>query len=248
MSFQIEIPYLFKYNTMTSISRENHNIADLKIKNQAEDLVNNNQVSDIDQKLAEISLNKATEYIFDSSIFKSIKPENFLEKYNKFELVHDINADMFYFNIGDGLIMRPLKRDDYDRNYMGLLAQLTKTGSVDKIKFEKRFDQMRSCKGTYYTCVIVDQVKDRIAGSITHVYEQKFFRDTGARGRIEDVVVDEEYRGKKLSKMLLDVATQMSKELGCYKLSLECFDDLKKLYGQYGLELEDKQNYLCRRF
>jgi len=85
-------------------------------------------------------------------------------------------------------------------------------------------------------------------GSITHVFERKFFRNTGARGRIEDVVVHEEYRGKKLSKILLDVSVQLSQELGCYKLSLECFDELKKLYCQFGFQLEDKQNYLCRRF
>ncbi len=233
---------------MTNVDSGKHNITDLKIKNQADDLANNNRISSIDQKLTLMSLTKPVEYIFDSSVFKKIKPENFLEKYNKFELVHDSDADLLYFNLGDNLIMRPLKRDDYDRNYMDLLGQLTKTGDVDKNKFQKRFDQMSSCKGTYYTVVIVDQVKNKIVGTITHVYEQKFFRDTGARGRIEDVVVDESYRGKKLSKMLLDVACQLSKELGCYKLSLECFDELKKLYSQYGMQLEDKQNYLCRRF
>ena len=61
-------------------------------------------------------------------------------------------------------------------------------------------------------------------------------------------LVDEKYRGKKLSKLLLDVAIQLSKLLGCYKLSLECKDHLLKLYQQFGFSLEEHQNYLCQRF
>lgn len=186
-------------------------------------------------------------YMFDSSIFTNIKPEEFIGKYNKFELVQDKTTSQYYFDLGDDLVMRPMRRDDYGRNYLGMLSQLTKIGDISQEQFEKRFDQMQACMGTYYTFVIVDVAKDKIAGSITHVYEQKFFRNTGARGRIEDVVVDAAYRGKKLSKMLLDVAGQLSVQLGCYKLSLECEDELKKLYMQFGFKLEDRQNYLCRR-
>jgi len=225
---------------MTSIEKLDQKIGNLKLQKQAEDLANNNKIES----------KKPDDYLFDSSVFKDINQELFLEKYKKFELVHDIDTNQYYFDLGDNLIMRPMKRDDYSRDYLGLLAQLTKVGDISQVQFEKRFEQMQVCNAsnTYFTFVIVDLNKNKIAGSITHVYEQKFFRNTGARGRIEDVVVHEDYRGKKLSKILLDVATQLSKNLGCYKLSLECFDDLKKLYMQFGFQLEDKQNYLCRRF
>lgn len=227
---------------MAQVSNEKVNINELKMKNQAEDLANNNQL------LSELKLASSDEYLFDSSMFKCVKPEDFTDTYKKFELVEDKQTHQFYFDLGDNLHMRPLKRDDFTRNYLGLLAQLTKVGDISQEQFTKRFDQMAACKNTYFTFVIVDTEKNEIAGTITHVYEQKFFRNTGARGRIEDVVVHESYRGRKLSKILLDVASQLSKELGCYKLSLECFDDLKKLYCQFGFKLEDKQNYLCRRF
>jgi len=225
--------------------KEKISIGELKLNQQAEDLANNNIITEINQQIENLSIN--SEYLFNSEIFSKIKPENFVEKYKKFELVHNESTKQFHIDLGDNLIIRPLKRDDYKRNYLELLSQLTVVGDIPQEQFEKRFDEMCQCQGTFYTFVIVDVAKDHIAGTITHVYERKFFRNTGARGRIEDVVVDQSYRGKKLSKILLDVATQMSCELGCYKLSLECVDDLKKLYMQFGFKLEDKQNYLCRR-
>lgn len=151
-------------------------------------------------------------------------------------------------DLGDNLVFRPLRRDDYARNYMGLLSQLTEVGQVTGEQYERRFDMMRSTPNTYYICVVEDVVKTKIVATITLVYEQKFIRGTSARGRVEDLVVDTDYRGKKLSKLLLDVVCQLSKLLGCYKVSLECKDHLKKHYEQFGFVAEAGQNHLCRRF
>ena len=40
----------------------------------------------------------------------------------------------------------------------------------------------------------------------------------------------------------------LAKKVGCYKISLECKDPLLSYYTQFGLKLEDGQNYLCKRF
>ena len=186
--------------------------------------------------------------LFDSKIFLCINSANFSFKYKTFVTVHNVQRNEFYFDLGDNLILRPLMRNDYNKNYMGLLSQLTVVGDVSREQFEKRFDSMRLCFNSYYILVVEDLSKKKICATITHVYEQKFLRNIGARGRIEDVVVDEQYRGRKLSKLLLDVAIQLSKLLGCYKLSLECKDHLLKLYQQFGFDLEEHQNYLCKRF
>ena len=55
---------------------------------------------------------------------------------------------------GDGLKMRPLEKGDFDKGYIILLSQLTKVGEVDREKYEKQFDSMKKCPGTYYTTVI----------------------------------------------------------------------------------------------
>jgi len=141
-----------------------------------------------------------------------------------------------------------MQRDDFDREYLKLLEQLTIVGDdVTKEKFEERFSQMRACPQTYYVVVIEDLTIEKIVASATLVIEQKFIRHASVRGRVEDVVVNDGYRGKRLGKLLLDLLTHMSKIAGCYKVSLECKDPLKKFYEQFGYQSEECQNYLCKR-
>jgi len=227
-------------------------LINLNLDKKAQDLANNNHIDCLEQKVKCMSVNKSDYNLFDSSLYCKIKPDNFKFQYEKFELKQSQNSNSvateFWFDLGSNLIMRPLQRDDFNKNYMELLSQLTEIGDVKQEDYEKRFDLMKSSMNTYYINVIEDLSQKRIVASLTLVYEQKFIRNTSARGRIEDVVVDKDYRGKQLSKMLLDISCQLSSLLGCYKLSLECKDPLKKLYEQFDFCSEKGQNYLCRRF
>ncbi len=193
-----------------------------------------------------------SENIFDSNIFLKIKKENFLylEQYKKFELAQDQETKVYGFNLGDELFLRPLRRDDFKRCFLDLLIYLSEVESSEQItkeQYEKRFDEMAKARGTYYTFVIVDKTKDILVGTLTNIFERKFiFRNTGALSRIRNIAVHEEYRGKKLCKIMMDVAIQLSRELGCYKVSLECEDELKNLYCKFGLKLGSDYNYLSR--
>ena len=59
-----------------------------------------------------------------------------------------------YNHPGDGLRMRPLEREDYEKGYITLLSQLTKVGDVSRLKFEQRFDEMKNNPGSYYIIVV----------------------------------------------------------------------------------------------
>jgi glucosamine-phosphate N-acetyltransferase len=235
-----------------SLTDTSNKLVNLNLDKKAQDLANNNHIDCLEQKLKFLSVNKCDYNLFDSSVYCNVKPANFKFQYEKFELKHSQNKSSltteYWFDLGSDLIMRPLQRDDFNKNYMTLLSQLTEIGNVTKEDYENRFDKMKSSLDTYYINVIEDLSAKRIVASLTLVYEQKFIRNTSARGRIEDVVVDKDYRGKQLSKMLLDISCQLSSLLGCYKLSLECKDPLKKLYEQFEFCSEQGQNYLCRRF
>lgn len=80
------------------------------------------------------------------------------------------------------------------------------------------------------------------------VLELKFIHDCGSRGRIEDVVVDKEFRGKSFGKLLNNVLVEMAKHFGVYKLSLECKDKLVPFYKQFGYEPDCGNNFLVQRF
>lgn len=55
--------------------------------------------------------------------------------------------------------------------------------------------------GGYYVTVIEDTRKREIIGASTLLTEHKFIHECCLRGRLEDVVVNNTYRGKQLGKL-----------------------------------------------
>ncbi|XP_045184782.1 glucosamine 6-phosphate N-acetyltransferase-like isoform X2 [Mercenaria mercenaria] len=173
---------------------------------------------------------------------------NLVREVNFKECSGTYNPEISPESPGEGLLMRPLKISDYDRGFMELLKQLTVVGDVSREQFEARFNSMLGCKNGYYTVVIEDTTCGQVIGAATLAVEQKFIHECSSKGRIEDVVVDNKYRGKQLGKLLLDFLTLLSRHVGCYKVSLECKDQVVKFYTNFGYVKEEGQNYMCRRF
>lgn len=150
---------------------------------------------------------------------------------------------------GDGLLLRPLCPSDYDKGFVQLLGQLTKIGDVTREQFLKRFQAMKACPETYYVTVIEDTQTSKIIGSATLVVEQKFIHECAVRGRLEDVVVSDEYRGKQLGKLIITTITLLAKHLQCYKITLDCKDKMIPFYSALGYKLEPgSSNYMQIRF
>ncbi|CAD5215069.1 unnamed protein product [Bursaphelenchus xylophilus] len=147
----------------------------------------------------------------------------------------------------EGFIVRPLKLADFENGYLELLAQLTEVGDVSVDEFKHRFLCMAfSNPQAYFITVIEDEKTKKIVASVSLVFEWKFIHKVGTRGRIEDVVVDKEYRGKGFAKLLNELAVQLAKNEGVYKLSLECTDELIPFYEKFGYKKD--VNFLVLRF
>ncbi|XP_076234139.1 glucosamine 6-phosphate N-acetyltransferase [Calliopsis andreniformis] len=148
----------------------------------------------------------------------------------------------------DGLLIRPLKSGDYDRGFLQLLTQLSEVGNVNKEQFLNCFHMMKST-GSYYLVVIEDVSTGKTIASATLVLEQKFIHNCALRGRIEDVVVSNKYRGKHLGKLIVKILLQLARYLRCYKLSLDCKDHLIPFYESLGFKCEpNNANSLNIRF
>lgn len=79
------------------------------------------------------------------------------------------------------------------------------------------------------------------------VLELKFIHECGMRGRVEDVVVDKAYRGRQFASLLNRCVADLARELGVYKLSLECTESLSGFYEQFGFKT-DGNRFLVQRF
>lgn len=135
------------------------------------------------------------------------------------------------------LVVRPVQVEDYDKGLLPLLSQLTAVGNVSRTTFERQYWAMQKAGG-YYVTVIEDTRNRSIIGAATLITEFKFIHDGGIRGRLEDVVVNNTYRGKQLGKLIVLTVTLLAKKLGCYKMSLDCNDSLIAFYKSIGYKVE----------
>jgi len=170
-----------------------------------------------------------TDFLYDPSVLAQLDWKN----------ARDLtNPSISNHNPGEKwLLVRPLHINDYDKGFVELLSQLTATGKVSKMDFIKRFYAMQSAGG-YYVTVIEDLRNNRIIGAASLITEFKFIHSCGLRARLEDVVVNNTYRGKQLGKLIVLTVTVLSRHLGCYKMTLDCKDHLIPFYKSLGYKCE----------
>jgi len=146
------------------------------------------------------------------------------------------------------MVVRPLQRGDYDKGFLQLLSQLTSVGNCTRQQFDDRFHFMQQ-SGGYFVTVIEDTRSKKIIGSATLAIEQKFIHNCALRGRLEDVVVNNTYRGKQLGKLIVVTVSLLAESMGCYKMSLDCKDSLIAYYKTLGYHLETgNSNSMNMRF
>lgn len=176
--------------------------------------------------------------LFDDSILQKIDCSNFYSFSSYGLTIQDP---------GHGLVFRSLRKSDFNKGYISLLSQLTKTGDVTKERFDRQFDAMKQTPGVHYVMVIEDTMLSKVIGSGTLVVERKFTHNTALRGRVEDIVVDSNYRGKHLGALVVETATVLSKMFGCYKTSLDCSPTLRAFYEKFNYE-NPSVLFMSRRF
>ncbi|KAL3103379.1 hypothetical protein niasHS_002565 [Heterodera schachtii] len=162
--------------------------------------------------------------------------------------VHNSPNSVVLPQLPSDYVLRPLSLNDVNFGFIELLEQLTSVKPLSVEQFKKRFNQLNEQKPrAYHIYVIEKESTKKIVATATLVLEWKFIHSCGTRGRIEDVVVDSEERGKHFGHILNEYLVSLARNFGVYKLSLECKEQLVPFYEKFGFRC-DGNNFLVQRF
>jgi glucosamine-phosphate N-acetyltransferase len=151
--------------------------------------------------------------------------------------------NLTYFSKGKQINIRLLEKNDYNKEYLLLLEQLT---IVNKdIILDNAFENFVEKLGKNHY-ILVMECDDIIIGSGTVLIEQKLIHGMSQVGHIEDIIIHKEYRGFGLGKKIIYELEQISKNNNCYKTVLYCDPDNVEFYTK--IDYENKGCYLSKYF
>ena len=133
-------------------------------------------------------------------------------------------------------IFRKLEESDYHKNYLQLLSHLTQVGNITPVDFSKILGKIQS-----QIWVFEDSQANKIVASASILLEQKIIHCGGIVAHLEDVVVDEEYRGNQLGQKLIANIVEKARESGAYKIIADCKPELLSFYSKNGFEKRGEQ-------
>lgn len=126
--------------------------------------------------------------------------------------------------------IRKLNVNDYDK-YLNLIAQFRNT-HFSKTSFEIMLNNMTNLD----IWVIEDDEYNKLIATGSILYEYKFIHNISKVGHIEDICVDKHCRNNGYGKILMNHLINETKRNGCYKVTLDCVNELENFYKSCGLE------------
>ena len=129
---------------------------------------------------------------------------------------------------------RQLRKDDYKKNYLNLLEQLTTVNKelIDETVFASFLNTLDPERKV----VFVMEKDGIIVANGTLIIEKKLIHGGGKLGHIEDIVVDKTTRGMGLGKKLISFLIDYAKKKNCYKVTLDCNIKNKIFYEKCDLK------------
>lgn len=124
-------------------------------------------------------------------------------------------------------IIRKLEKEDFFRGHLQLLKQLTSI-DPDQININNYINFISNLDDRHQIFVICEN--NKIVATGTLLIEDKLIRNISKMAHIEDIVVDNNYRGKGLGKKIINFLVGCAETHGCYKVNLNCNDKNIKFY------------------
>lgn len=139
--------------------------------------------------------------------------------------------------------IRQVEKEDYNRGHLELYKQLTQINpeNINKSMYENFVSKLRD---NHMIFVLIQN--NIVVGSGTVIIEDKLIRNISKVAHIEDIVIDNSYRGSGHGKRIIEHLIDYSKKMGCYKVTLDCNIKNQEFYEKCGMLLNGCQ--MCKYF
>lgn len=89
--------------------------------------------------------------------------------------------------------------------------------------------------------IVIEDSDNNLIGTGTILIEKKLTNDGCKMGHIENILIDEKYRGNGYGELLVNYLLGIGKENKCYRVDLNCTSELEHFYQKNGFE----KKHLC---
>jgi glucosamine-phosphate N-acetyltransferase len=120
---------------------------------------------------------------------------------------------------------------DDKEGFLETLRNMSETGEINLEDAEKILLEIKLQNGIVFIAKTNDK---KIIGAVKLFIEQKFIHNGGKVAHIEDVAVRKEYEGNGIASEIIKKIIPFAKQNGCYKIILDCKDNLIPFYQRFG--------------
>src|SRR5262245_31366774 len=130
------------------------------------------------------------------------------------------------------VLVRDMWAPDLENGFFEALAALRNSDLT--LEKAREFYRKRLAQGVK-TYVAILGIK-KVLGTVTLIPEQKFY---GLVAHIEDVAVHPNHQRQDIGTKLMKHAVAEAKQMGCYKIILDCTDDVRPFYETLGFSVHN---------
>ena len=153
-----------------------------------------------------------------------------------------IDDSIYYCDLFQLFQKHPTHLERIKKAYIQLLSNLTITSEIETPLFEKKLQDITQM-GIIIVGVMGDVTTEQfdIIASGTIIIEPKIIRQGKNVGHIEDIVVSKHMRNKGISQKILSLLKSFASNNNCYKIILDCDENVKKVYMKNGFTMRGVQ-------
>lgn len=128
--------------------------------------------------------------------------------------------------------IRELVLEDYNDGFIDVLSQLSRVGNITFEQFCRTFHNRKRLDTITYVAYNVDS--NRVVGTGSVHFDEKFLHNCSPAAYIEDVVVDINYRELGIGRMIVNKLVDVARDRMCYKVLLWCSVENVEFYKKLG--------------